>query len=394
MAESTGFHNNRHTCFRRDGMGVVEMHRLVSKRESDDVSVNSYIDDVVLKIQDVLKGGKYSCNDIMILVQRREPLVAPLVAALKRRGIEVAGSDRIVLPDFPAIRDLMNLIRFCLNTTDDYSLCCVLKSPIFRLTEANIFELCKKRNDVNKGRPDDSKITVYDVVRDTYPDIYNRLNNMVENSKIMAPYSFFSWIMNMGVRGEFISALGEQVIDPLEEFMTICLAYERTQPGTLHHFLKWFITGGSEIKRDMNAISGVRIATVHGSKGLEAPVVFLIDTTKTPESEKILPIVPEIMPKNVPINMTLPNPWLWMAPGAVTSENSDIAANALFEVRMEEYYRLLYVAMTRARDELYIYGYTSNKNANEMSWFAQLWRVLGEIDGAVVTDEKIRIVHG
>ena len=44
-----------------------------------------------------------------------------------------------------------------------------------------------------------------------------------------------------------IAALGNQIIDPLEEFMTICLAYERTNPGTLRHFIKWFITGNSEV---------------------------------------------------------------------------------------------------------------------------------------------------
>ena len=71
-----------------------------------------------------------------------------------------------------------------------------------------------------------------------------------------------------------IAALGTQIIDPLEEFLTICLAYERTQSGTLHEFLKWFITGGSEVERDMDAASGVRIVTVHGSKGLDAYWVY------------------------------------------------------------------------------------------------------------------------
>ncbi|MBP5708026.1 MAG: UvrD-helicase domain-containing protein [Alphaproteobacteria bacterium] len=394
ISEVTKFHNNPHKCLRTDdGRGLVEMHKLVAKRENDDVSVATYINDIVTKIKDELSRGKYKPKDIMVLVQRREPLVAPLVASLKRVGVPVAGSDRIVLPDFPAIRDLMNLVRFCLDTHDDYSLCCVLKSPIFRLTEADIFELCNSRNVVNKSRPDDLKITVFDVLLDARPDVYERLKNMVENSKIMAPYSFFSWILDSGIRAEFISALGNQVIDPLEEFMTICLAYERTQPGMLRHFLKWFITGGSEIKRDMNVADGVRIATVHGSKGLEAPVIFMIDTVKTPESERILPIIPEIMPAKTPINPTMPTPWVWMGPNVASSQNTDVAAESLMNYRMEEYYRLLYVAMTRARNELYIYGYTPNKKANERSWHALLWNTLANIDGAVVDDEKIRIIH-
>ena len=178
-----------------------------------------------------------------------------------------------------------------------------------------------------------------------------------------------------------IAALGEQVIDPLEEFITICLAYERTQTGTLWHFLKWFITGGSEIKRDMDASSGVRVVTVHGSKGLEAPVVFLIDTVRTPKSEKILPIVDGANPV-----------WLWVPREDVSASRAE-AAGRLMKTRIAEYYRLLYVAMTRARDELYIYGFTSNKNAAELSWHSQLWRVLAhntEQDYIRITNDDIK----
>ena len=394
VARETGFHNNSHKCFRTDdGQGLVEIHKLVAAQASDNVSLATYIDDIVTKVQEVLSSGKYKPCDIMILVQQRDPLVAPLVSTLKRKGVPVAGADRIVLPNFAPIRDLMNLVRFCLNTADDYSLCCVLKSPIFRLNEADIFNLCDIRNNENKGKEEAEKITVFDVLRDARPDIYERLKIMVKKSETFAPYSFFSDVLNSGVRSEFISALGDQVIDPLEEFMTICLAYERTQPGTLRHFLKWFITGGSQVKRNMNAVSGVRIATVHGSKGLEAPVVFLIDTTQIPDPEKILPIVPEIMPANVPVNATLPTPWLWTV-STKASKKCVLALDELMKWRMEEYYRLLYVAMTRARNELYIYGYIPNKNPKEQSWHSMLWRVLAGLDGAVADDEKIRVIHG
>ena len=394
VARETGFHNNSHKCFRSDdGQGLVEIHKLVAAQASDNVSLATYIDDIVTKVQEVLSSGKYKPCDIMILVQQRDPLVAPLVSTLKRKGVPVAGADRIVLPNFAPIRDLMNLVRFCLNTADDYSLCCVLKSPIFRLNEADIFNLCDIRNNENKGKEEAEKITVFDVLRDARPDIYERLKIMVKKSETFAPYSFFSDVLNSGVCSEFISALGDQVIDPLEEFMTICLAYERTQPGTLRHFLKWFITGGSQVKRNMNAVSGVRIATVHGSKGLEAPVVFLIDTTQIPDPEKILPIVPEIMPANVPVNATLPTPWLWTV-STKASKKCVLALDELMKWRMEEYYRLLYVAMTRARNELYIYGYIPNKNPKEQSWHSMLWRVLGGLDGAVADDRKIRVIHG
>jgi ATP-dependent helicase/nuclease subunit A len=306
----------------------------------------------------------------MVLVQQRNPMAAPLVYELKRRHIDVAGSDRIILPEFPAIRDLLNLVRWCLNQADDYSLCCVLKSPIFYLKERDIYNLCKQKNTINHERKTQDKnavpITVFEILENTSPEIFSHLYQIKEWSEKLSPYSFFTNVLNTNnVRRDFIAALGNQVIEPLEEFMTICLAYERTQPGTLKEFLKWFITGGSQIKRDMNATDGVRIATVHGSKGLEAPVVFLIDTVRTPKSEKILPIpsVPEM-----PV-------WLWTA-RTNTGEKCLDAQHSLNNMRIAEYYRLLYVAMTRARDELYIYGYTPHKNAVSDAWHTQLWRVL------------------
>ena len=391
VATKTGFHNNAHACF-RDGTGVVELHGLVSRRD-DKIDTGTYISTIADKIKSIIDSGKYTAGDIMVLVQRRNPMATPLVTALKRRGIEVAGSDRIVLPTFPAIRDLMNLVRFCLNTADDYSLCCVLKSPVFRLNEADIFNLCKIKNDANNGANGVTPMTVFDVLAGKKLDVYERLKSFVEMATFMGPYSFFSSVLDSGARQEFVSALGPQVIDPLEEFMTICLSYERTQPGTLRHFLKWFVTGGSEIKRDINASDGVRVVTVHGSKGLEAPVVFLIDTTRIPSTDSVLPITPKIMPRNIEYDYGVPSPWVWV-PRAVPSEQLEIAKGAQMNDRFAEYYRLLYVAMTRAKDELYVYGYTVDKNANEKSWHSMLWNTLKGVPDSDMNNNIIRIEHG
>ena len=128
----------------------------------------------------------------------------------------------------------------------------------------------------------------------------------------------------------------------------------------------------------MDASNGVRVVTVHGSKGLEAPVVFLIDTVRTPKTENILPIKSD---STTPV-------WLW-APRSDSSVSRATATDELMKIRTAEYYRLLYVAMTRARDELYIYGFTPRKNAAVESWHSQLWRVFaGETDA-----EYIRITN-
>lgn len=372
IIELTHFSNNAHKCFRSEAPGMVEIHPVISKKETE-AGIPEYIAMIADKIEQLISNNSCHAGDIMVLVQKRKPMAAPLVAELKRRNIDVAGSDRIILPDFPAIRDLLNLTRFCLTPADDYSLCCTLKSPIFRLNEHDILNLCTERTKALKSREDKSEtVTVFEILQIQHPEIYARLSLMIEWAAKYGPHTFFSNILSSNdTRTEMISALGNQIIDPLEEFLTICLAYERTQPGTMHHFLKWFITGGSEIKRDMDENSGVRIVTVHGSKGLEAPFVFLIDTTNMPDSDKFIPIYG--------FDSSLPTPWIWL-PRTNPSARREAASNAAMSDKIAEYYRLLYVAMTRARDRLYIFGHTVNKAPNPDSWHARLWSVFGNAD--------------
>ena len=386
------FINQQHKCFRNtDNPGLAELHHLIAKQETNKTT-QDYIKIIANKIKNIIDSGKYTARDIMVLVQNRHPFVNPLVTELKKLNIDVAGSDRIILPNFPAIKDLLNLTRFCLDSSDDYSLCCVLKSPIYRFSETDIYKLCTLKNNqirtAKQQNQETKNITIYNILETYNNTIYQDLSNLIIAASKLAPYSFFNTILrNNETRKKMIAALGNQIIDPLEEFMTICLAYERTQSGTLKEFLKWFITSSAEVKRDMDATPGVRIVTVHGSKGLEAPVVFLIDTNRTPDTEKIIPI-----PTNPNPEFNLP--WIWLTTDTNQTKQTQIALNAQKQNDISEYYRLLYVAMTRARDELYIYGYTSNKNPNELSWHTNLWRVFSQIYNATDNQEYIRIEHG
>ena len=244
------------------------------------------------------------------------------------------------------------------------------------MKERDIFELCKIKNT-------DKDSSVFDCLREKNPGVYDDLIDTINQSKKLAPYSFFTYVLNKNNnRKNFISALGKQIIDPLEEFLTMCLAYERTQSGTLYHFLKWFITGDSEIKRDMDASAGVRIMTVHGSKGLDSKIVFLIDTLTFPKPKQILNI-------NHLHNDKRYDLWLWktnesaiLKPIVKQNKNDDIA----------EYYRLLYVAMTRARDELYIYGIDMDR-APEMVWHKQLWNVFSNAKDLFIDENTLRITN-
>lgn len=365
IVESTEFHNNNHKCFRIAEQGLVEIHELSKYDVTGIEKTKQYVRSIAEKIKDLICNEKYAPKDIMVLVQKRNPFVEPLAIALKQLGINVAGSDRVNLPSFPAIRDLLHLVRFCINPLNDYSLCCVLKSPMYRLKERDIFDLCQTKNQ-------SKNITIFDVLYDFNIDIHNDLMDTIEKSKILAPYSFFNYVLNKNNNREnIISAFGKHVVDPLEEFLTMCLAYERTQPGTLYHFLKWFITGDSEIKRDMDAADGVRIMTVHGSKGLAAPIVFLIDTVTIPKPEIMLNT--NYLQDNLNYDL-----WIWK------TNTSDIIESIVEHNKNDsiaEYYRLLYVAMTRARDRLYIFGCDTDR-VPDISWHNKLWAVLSQIKNA------------
>ena len=380
VVQNTGFHNNKHFCHRKGKKGFVEMHNLLKYDATGSDKNKQYVRTIADKIESLIKEESIEPKDIMVLVQKRGSFAGPLELALKKKGIDIAGSDRIKLPDFPAIKDMLHLIRFCMDNTNDYSLCCLLKSPIYRLTEADIFNLCKIKNDTTSK---ENPITIFDVLQERQPDIYNDLVDIIEQSKKLAPYSFFTYVLNKNNNRErIIAALGKQVIDPLEEFLTMCLSYERTQPGTLRDFIKWFITGDSEIKRDMDANQGVRIMTVHGSKGLASPVVFLIDTVYVPKVESMLNT-------NYLHNHPDYDLWLWK------TNNSAIVQSIADKNRQDdiaEYYRLLYVAMTRTRDKLYIYG-CDMAQIPEISWYTQLWNVLSGIKDAYVDEDTIRITN-
>ena len=375
IVQKTGFHNNKHKPV-RTGEGFVEIHNLSKYDSTGTEKTKQYVRTIADKIESVLNNKTLKPSDIMVLVQKRDPFATALSTELKKKGIDVAGSDRIKLPSFPAIKDMLHLVRFCINNYNDYSLCCVLKSPFYRLKEADIFNLSKTKKELNLD-------TIFESLHHIMPDIYDDLTDTINQSKKLGPYSFFSYVLNKkDNRKKIIAALGKQVIDPLEEFLSMCLAYERTQPGTLYHFIKWFITGDSEIKRDMNASQGVRIMTVHGSKGLASPVVFLIDTITTPKDNSILKT--NYLHNNPDFDL-----WIWKtAKSKIVQSITD--KNTMDSIA--EYYRLLYVAMTRTRDYLYIYGCDSSK-IQKISWHTQLWNILSKIQDAKIDEDTIRITN-
>ena len=292
-------------------------------------------------------------GDIMILLPRREPFGGEVIRQLKLRGIAVAGADRIVLAEQIAVMDLIALGRFALQREDDLNLAALLRSPLCGLGEEDLFALCHGRSG-----------TVWQALRARkgarFEAIEAFLTEMLERADYAPPFEFYTHALTrLGKRKDILARLGPESADAIEEFLSLSLAYERDKTPSLEGFLEWIGRGGNEIKRDMErGRDEVRVMTVHGAKGLEADIVILPDTTGLPE-----------MPWLKGHLLYNDEGVLFPASGsdepqAVTAAKDKVKADMLGEHR-----RLLYVALTRARDRLYVCGFLNSRAPRDDTWY-------------------------
>ena len=188
----------------------------------------------------------------------------------------------------------------------------------------------------------------------------------------VTPQALFSQVLNQGGKRRLLARLGPEAEDPLDEFIALSLTYEQLHPPSLQGFLHWLEQGGTEIKRDLDQGGGaIRIMTVHGAKGLQAPIVFLPDTLQKPKRRAALLWLDEAQ-------ATLP---LWPVKGGLSQIGE--AAQQQRDAAMDaEYRRLLYVAMTRAEDRLYVCGWNNRQQAPADCWY-QLIKA-GLADAAII----------
>lgn len=314
-------------------------------------------------------GKEVTPGDIIILVRRRNRFFSAMVKELKRRGIRVAGMDRMVLGDQLAVMDLMALARFTLATDDDLTLATVLKSPLVGLDEDQLYSLAHDRPgalwQALGARQSDREFSA----------AHDFLVGCLRSAGTLAPFEFFSNVLDReDGRRNLVARLGEDCLDPLDEFLSLALDFERTSPPSLQGFLHWMDASRTEVKREMEqGRDEVRVMTVHGAKGLEAPIVFLPDTCMAPSQTP---------------------PFLWLEGGEQRpvmmwpgrAENAvgpcRISREAEASKRDEEYNRQLYVALTRAADRLYIAGYETSRGRSSGCWYDRISAGFDRLSGA------------
>jgi ATP-dependent helicase/nuclease subunit A len=304
-------------------------------------------------------------GDVLVLVRRRGNAFDAVIQALKHANIPVAGADRLKLTEHIAIIDLMNLADALLLPRDDLALAVALKSPLFGLDDDDLFTLAWQRKGSLRQALDQHASE-----SEKFRVALRRLEACERRFTIETPFAFFAWLLGGdGGRARILKRLGHEATDALDEFLELALAYERKAPASLQGFMAWLRAADTEVKRDMEITRNeVRVMTVHGAKGLEAPVVFLVDTTTSPSDTQRLRLI------HLPQGNAAPNAHgvvVWAGRKAEDPANVAAARQKMLDDTEDEYRRLLYVAMTRAADRLIVGGcMPGNRNAiRTFSWY-------------------------
>lgn len=362
-----------HIAFRKGEAGCVEFWECLEPEETktDDtwqlpikhmqkISTSSQMAQMIAhKIKQLVttkqplisKNRPLQYGDFLVLVRSRDSFCEELIRECKNLNINISGIDRIKLMEQIAVQDLVSLGKFLLLPEDDLSLAEVLKSPLFGLDDNDLFDLCYQR----KG-------TLWASVlkNEKYTQTSNILKELLNLSDYLRPFELYNYILSKnGGRKKYFERMGPEAEDGIDEFLNLSLIFEQDHIASLQNFINWICEDDVEIKREMEQSKNdmVRLMTVHGSKGLQAPIVILPDTTRVPSGNRGSEFL-----------------WddnLFLYPNRATDfdETCDQIKNRQNNKMLEEYRRLLYVAATRAEDIMIFCGFRKKNNIPENSWY-------------------------
>ncbi len=363
----------KHEAHYQDYPGQIDIWPLVPVIE-DKKSDYILAQEVATHVKNLLDAETYITENkklvrlkpghIMILVRERNPMVNPLVKAFKDLNIQVRSVDRILLSDQLVVQDCLTALSVCLNPFDDYALACFLKSPFIGLSEQDLYDLTFKRpNSLWDNLTASSVPLIQQIV-----SYYKHLLQAAEDN---IPYHFFHILLSHPCpanthsgKNALIRRLGYDVEDVLDQFLDTVISYQQKNTFSNQGFTTWFLHSAATTKSHNAGTdeTHVRIMTVHGSKGLQAPIVYMVDSNSKTKGYGSTRNV--LWRKSDDI-------FLWaMQPGSTHPLFTAEAAELLND-NFDEYYRLLYVALTRAQERLIICGCDRKRNSNKefKSWY-------------------------
>ena len=322
------------------------------------------------------RGRPTRPGDVLILLRSRGALSRLIVARLYEAGVPVAGVDRLRLQAPLAVRDLLAALRFAVQPEDDLNLANLLVSPLIGWTQQDLLERAVPRQGGLWGH-----------LRETLaPELQAPLRALLAQADFTTPYRYLEAILSgpMDGRRKLIARLGEEARDAIDELLNAALGFEADDHPSLQRFIDWFDRGDADIKRELGEGGDmVRVMTVHGAKGLEAPIVILADAAFDPKQR------PRADAVELPVgSASLPLVRPAKGEAAPLIESAMAAAERL---DMEEHWRLLYVGLTRAEERLIVTGALGSRAKGippEESWYQAVDRAMGRLDAepAVLED--------
>ena len=289
-----------------------------------------------------------SAGDVLILVRSRGELASLIVARLFEEGVPVAGIDRLHLQEPLAVKDLLAAIAFAVQPLDDLNLANVLVSPLLGWSQELLLELAYGR----ERTPLWQRLGEHADHRPEFRAARDRLNALLAMADFTTPHRYLETILSGPIDGrrKLYSRLGMAARDPIDELLASALEFEHQEIASLDRFVAWFSRGEVEIKRDPSApMNAVRVMTVHGAKGLEAPFVILADATADPAKLGGVSRTIDFPVRGKKVPLIRPRKAERMPPFTEIIEDQETRD-------LEEHWRLLYVGLTRAEERLVIAG--------------------------------------
>ncbi|WP_137125918.1 double-strand break repair helicase AddA [Roseomonas sp. HF4] len=321
------------------------------------------------------RGRPVRPGDILVLVRARARggFFAALVRALKDLRIPVGGVDRMVLAEQIAVQDLLALLDALLLPDDDLTLAALLKSPLVGLGEDELFALAHGRTGSLW-----SALAAHIGAEGRLGAVAGWLARLMALADQASPHALLAAVLGgagpldaRAGRARMLARLGPDAADPMDELLNAALEHERAGPPSLQDFVHALRQGGAEVKREMEGAGGaVRIMTVHGAKGLQAPIVILPDTTGAPPDRTTLRWLDGDLPAWAPRQDGFAAP-------ALTAQRQDDR-----DREAEEQHRLLYVALTRAEDRLVVCGWQGKREVPEGCWYRLVEQGFDRLGGA------------
>ncbi len=319
------------------------------------------------------RGRTLQAGDVLVLVRRRDDFARALVRRLKGLGVPVAGLDRLYLTQQPAVQDLLALCDTLLLPGDDLSLACVLTSPLGELDDDDLMALAIGRtgtlwealHERRAERPEWERVAAF-------------IDALFARVDYVSPHALLVEALGpLGARARLLRRLGPEAAEPIDELLGASMAHAAAHPPSLQGFVHWLRQSGAEVKRQAEE-SGrtVRVMTVHGAKGLQAPLVIIPDTTSLPPDAGGLMWTDRGVP-------------LWSPRAELRCAAVDRLRAAAQRARLEEYNRLLYVALTRAEDRLVVCGWQTRRAVPDESWYAAVRRGMERLGAGATPLEHV-----